>query len=83
MCLNVYRSKQKQFTIEEKAIVNFCLKKGEQNSNIANELDIGHYTISYIWQAQDKIEQEFQKIISSETSKLYKFGFRNDLTTMV
>ncbi|XP_060855363.1 tigger transposable element-derived protein 4-like [Metopolophium dirhodum] len=53
-------SKRKQFTIEEKANVIFRLKKGEKNSDIANELGVGHSTISNIWKARDKIEQEFQ-----------------------
>ncbi|XP_025408960.1 tigger transposable element-derived protein 4-like [Sipha flava] len=53
-------SKRKQFTIEEKANVIFHLKKGEKNSDMANELGVGHSTISIIWKARDKIEQEFQ-----------------------
>ncbi|XP_060868646.1 tigger transposable element-derived protein 4-like [Metopolophium dirhodum] len=53
-------SKRKQFTIEEKANVIFRLKKGEKNSDIANELGVGHSTISNIWKARDEIEQEFQ-----------------------
>ena len=49
-------SKRKQFTIEEKANVIFRLKKGEKNSDISNELDVGHSTISNIWKARNKIE---------------------------
>ncbi|XP_025191773.1 tigger transposable element-derived protein 4-like [Melanaphis sacchari] len=53
-------SKRKQFTIEEKANIIFRLKIGEKNSDIANELDVGHSTISNTWKVRDKIEQEFQ-----------------------
>jgi hypothetical protein len=53
-------SKRKQFAIEEKVNAIFRLKKGEINSDIANELDVDHSKISNIWKARDKIEQEFQ-----------------------
>jgi hypothetical protein len=53
-------SKRKQFTIEEKANLIFRLKNGEKNSDLANELGVGHSTISNIWKARDKIEQMFQ-----------------------
>jgi hypothetical protein len=53
-------NKRKQFIIEEKANIIFRLKKGEKNSDISNELGVGHSTISNKWKARDKIEQEFQ-----------------------
>lgn len=74
-------SKQKQFIIEGISNIIFHLKKGENHSDIVNELSVGHSTISITWKARDKIEQEFQN------EKLSVEKFRNcthlDLDTIL
>jgi len=74
-------SKRKQFTIEKKANVIFCLKEGETNFDIANELGVGHSTVSNIWNARVKIDQEFQ--YGKLSVKKFRNCTRTDLETVL